>query len=181
MLHSELWVYLTRMYQRCFVEADREILQRMVQSPTTGNIHITFSHGEGLYDYQGKTFTRIAGAPTGMGFRDGLFLQMIFLWLKGIEFLDSRTLIVADSLSNRLRVLDLDTNSSSSICTGAMGHVDGNLMSCWLYLPYSITLIQDTLYVGQAGRIRAIKGKIYHLSKFVTYYCAHYVLTERSH
>ena len=81
-------------------------LQRMVQSPTTGNIYITFSHGVGLYDYQSKTFTRIAGAPTGMGFRDGLFSQMLFLWPIGIEFLDSRTLIVADSLSNRLRVLD---------------------------------------------------------------------------
>ena len=92
-------------------------LTYQLQDPATGNIYATFYHGVGLYNYQSQTFSVIAES-TSLGFVDGEFSQLRFYLLPGLAFLSRSTLLVADVNNYRLRVLDLTTNTSSSICSG---------------------------------------------------------------
>ena len=89
-------------------------LNYLLQDPETGNIYVTFNHGVGFYVYQSNTFSVITGSAI-QGFSDGEFSQLKFRHLRGLAFLSRAILLVADVVNNRLRVLDLTTNTSSSI------------------------------------------------------------------
>ena len=88
---------------------------------------------------------------------DGDFDFARFETLQGIIFLHDK-ILVAEEGNNRLRVLDLNTNQTSSICSGERGHKDGNLLFCSLAEPYSLMLHKGEIYVGENKRIRKIKG-----------------------
>ena len=133
-------------------------IRNIMQEKDTGDIFVTFYHGVGLLSYQTRAFSVIAGSGQ-LGFKDGSFNQMQFYYPYSIEFLNSHTLLVSDSDNNRLRVLDLITNTSSSICSGEEGHADGNLSTCSLVGPWGLLILTDTVYVGSRQKIRRIEGK----------------------
>ena len=137
---------------------NRYRLSYVLQDAETGNIYVTFDHGVGLYDYKSRTFSEITGSSWS-GFVDGEFSQLRFYSPRELAFLSSSTLLVADQGNNRLRVLDLRTNTSSSICSGARGHADGDFASCSLFIPLSLLKVNDTIYIGEGGFIRTMQGK----------------------
>ena len=130
----------------------------IIQEHRTGNLFMSMTYAVGIFRYQTKSFAVIAGTTTVGGFHDGLFSEVLFNWPVTVKFLDSHTLLVSDRYNNRLRVLDLNTNTSYSICNGENRHADGNFSSCSLYRPYGLTILEDTIYVGTNQRIRVIEG-----------------------
>ena len=113
---------------------------------------MTFNHGLGLYDYRSSTFSVIMGSTTH-GFLDGAFSQLRFYLPRGLAFLSS---------NYRLRVLDVTTNTSSSICSGVRGNSDGDVSSCQLNSPWFLFEVNDVVYIGEAQSIRSMSGR-YHL------------------
>ena len=108
---------------------DYNYILNMIQEKDTGDIFVTFQRGVGLLGYQTQAFSVIAGSRPS-GFNNGSLNQLQFINPNSIKFLNSHTLLVSDYLNNRLRVLDLITNTSSSICSGAVGRADGKFSTC---------------------------------------------------
>ena len=135
-------------------------LSTLLQDPSTGNIYVTFAHGSGLFDYESTSFSVVTGSSR-RGFVDGAISQIRFDYPRGVAFLSPHKLLIADSFNHRLRVLDLITNTSSSICSGFGAHLDGDLSSCQLSLPQSLLTVNDVIFVGEYRYIRSIHGK-YH-------------------
>ena len=92
-------------------------LAYLLQDSAKGDIYATFNRGVGFYDYQSNKFCVITGSAT-FGFLDGELSRLNFNAPRGLAFLSHSTLLVADVNNYRLRVLDLTTNTSSSICSG---------------------------------------------------------------
>ena len=130
-------------------------LNYLLQDPETGNIYVTFNHGVGLYIYQSNTFSIITGS-TSSGFVEGELSQLRIEYPAGLAFLSRGTLLVADMNNNGLRVLDLTTNSSSSICTGVGGHSDGDASSCQLTQPWSLLKENDIVFISGTKYIRSM-------------------------
>ena len=91
----------------------------LAQQQSSGNIFATFTHGLGIYDYQNNSFNVISGSSRG--FVDGDLSQARFSSPRGLELLSLDILIIADWGNQRLRLIDLDNNTSSSICSGVGG------------------------------------------------------------
>ena len=131
----------------------------LLQDPSTGIIYVTFNHGLGLFDYESLYFTVIAGSSSQSGFEDGALSQIRFHSPREVAFLCPHKLLIADSSNHRLRVLDLLTNSSSSICSGVSVHLDGDLSSCQLSWPWSLLTVNNMSFVGEYQYIRSIQSK----------------------
>ena len=135
----------------CFVSST-------IQSLETGDLFMTVLHAVGIFSYQMKTFTLISGS-TSRAFQDGPFSEVQFDYPAALSFLNNHTLLVSDLHNHRLRVLDLITNTSSSICSGEEGHADGDFCTCSLKSPLGLLTLEDTVYIGNFMRIRRIEGK----------------------
>ena len=131
----------------------------LLQDPSTGNIYVTFYHGLGLFDYESLSFSVIAGSSSHAGFVDGAISQIRFYNPREVAFLSPHKLLIADSENHRLRVLDLITNTSTSICIVVEGHLDGDLSSCQQQGPWSLLTVNDVIFVGEYQYIRSIQGK----------------------
>lgn len=129
----------------------------MCQQQTTGDIFVTYSLGVDFFNYRENTMLNLVQSSM-REFADGMFHQVKFNNLLAIVLLTENTLLVADSDNNRLRILDLSTNTSTSICSGTFGQVDGNLSDCSLVGPWSLLIWQNTLYIGEDTTIRTVKG-----------------------
>ena len=138
-------------------------LSTMLQDPSTGNIYVTFDHGLGLFDYENKSFSVVAGSSSHAVFVEGALSQVQFNYPEEVAVLCPHKLLIADKSNHRLRVLDLNTNTSSSICSGASGLLDGDLSTCQLNRPWSLLTVNDVIFVGEDRYIRSIQGK-YHLT-----------------
>lgn len=142
-------------------------VRALVQSPNTGDLFMVNNHGVVRYDYGRKSLTVISGTigRRGGGFVDGSFTSSLFRYPWDLTLLTASTLVIADSQNGRLRILNMTSGTSSSICSGsAQVHSDGNLDNCTMNQPSSVMLFNNTLYVGERGHIRIIPGM---LSKFV--------------
>ena len=131
----------------------------IIQSLETGDFFMTVAHVVGIFSYQTKTFTVISGSTSSYGFQDGPFSEVQFNHPFALIFLNNHTLLVSDYHNDRLRVLELINNTSSSICSGDVGHADGNCSTCTLIRPVGLLTITDTVYLGSNQRIRQIEGK----------------------
>ena len=132
-------------------------VESFIQEDRTGDLFVTVLHAVGVFSYQTKTFTLIVGS-TDSGWQDRPFSAIRFHYPDSLTFLNSHTLLVSDRDNNRLRVLDLNTNTSSSICSGQDGQADGNFSSCSLRSPRGLLMMEDTIYLETSWRIRKIKG-----------------------
>ena len=141
----------------------------LLQDPSTGNIYVTFNHGSGLIDYESLSFSVIAGSSSQSGFVDGAISQVRVSYPREVAFLSPHKLLIADNSNNRLRVIDLITNTSSSICSGVGGHLDGDLLSCRLRYPWSLLTVNDVIFFGEYQHIRSIQGKCHRTPAFVKY------------
>ena len=130
-----------------------------IQEDKTGDLFMAVSQAVGVFSYQTKTFTLISGS-TSSGFQDGPFSEVQFDAPVALSFLNNRTLLVSDEYNHRLRVLDLNTNTSFSICSGEPGHADGDFNHCSIAGPYGLMTLMDTVYIGSYLSIRRIEGKL---------------------
>ena len=136
-------------------------IRTLLQDPTTGDIYLTVENAIGLFHYQSEKLTIIAGTADISGHYDGPFSLMLLDAPLEMEFIGPNFLMVADSSNSRLRILDMSTNTSSSICNGVPGYENGNYSVCQLAYPSALARIHDTLYVGEFRHIRSLnyKGK----------------------
>ena len=139
-----------------FGTVDR-IVFSIIQSLETGDFFMTVAHAVGIFSYWMKTFTVISGSASS-GFQDGPFSEVQFFSPVALSFLNNHTLLVSDKYNDRLRVLNLITNTSSSICSGEHGYADGDFSICSLVSPRGLLTLTDTVYIG-SQRIRRIEGK----------------------
>lgn len=146
-----------------------------VKSAEQDGDFIYFIHHNGIYRINMPSFSDL---------QTGGFVRTSVLWVtgKGIyKFLDTdfaraefhspvyivrinhTMLAVADSRSNRIRLLDLRNNVTSSLCvTGAYNIETGSTPStCPLIKTSSLLFLNNSLYVGWMGNI----GRIYHSSR----------------
>jgi len=132
--------------------------RRMVQIEN-GNLYISVDYGIVEFDYCRKTFMFIAGS-TRTGFSDSPPRQALFGVLSDIVLLAPDKLLVADFWNYRLRLINLESNVTWSICTGGHGSRKGNLTHCWMNNPRALTIINDTIYIGEPRRISIIRGSL---------------------
>lgn len=130
----------------------------VVRHNVTGDLYLTFPHGIIRYEYTQGNIEIISGG-TQSGNLDGTLTETRFNSPRGLTFLSADVLIIADQSNNMLRVLDLISNNSSSICSGIGGQKEGNLTSCQMSGPRTLQLIADRLYVGASERILVLRGK----------------------
>ena len=131
------------------------------QDKNSGDIYITSLNKIYKFVYATKTLVYFIGSEF-YEHRDGPFSVASFKRPRGILFIENgKKLLVAGDYDYRLRILDLRISIVSSLGSGYVGHQDGNLFECTFYLPYSLLVIGDALYVGEyGGRIRKIIGEL---------------------
>ena len=135
----------------------------ITQEHASGDLFIT-THGYYVYKltYSSKALTLLSGTGS-RGFHDGISCQTRFYYPYELLLISRHTLLIADSSNNRLRVLDLNSLMTGSLCSGTGGTVDGNLTACTLNSPRALAVVNDSLFIGQYQAIRKIKGLIHQL------------------
>lgn len=113
---------------------------------------------------------RILTGDHSPGYMNGELSEAKFSNPCGIIPLSPALILVADSNNNRLRLIDIEHNVVSSMCTGSDTDVDGEALNCTVNQPRSLVLKDGVVFVGQEKAIRVFKGKSVNLiySKVVT-------------
>ena len=94
---------------------DSEFVRGMTQD-NLGNLFVTFNDGITKVSIESGITEILVGSTTAEGFRDGPFAFVQFDDPRDVVMINDSTLVVADDGNHRLRVSDLITNTSSSIC-----------------------------------------------------------------
>ena len=131
----------------------------ITQDFSSGDLYMTTFSAVYHLNYHSKDLTLITGSPTQHGYRDGDFSVSLFYYPNELLLIDNmRKLLVTDYNNNRLRILDRQSNTTYSLCTGARGHIDGDMDSCSLYWPRSLMVSGDSLFIGEYQSIRIMSG-----------------------
>lgn len=136
-------------------------IRSILQHGVTDTFYITTKTAVFKYTIGDVKPSILAGAPEVfyLGSSDGAFDQALFDEPAGMYLLNEMTLLVADARNNKIRVLDLENRTTSSICSGNKGNDDGTAADCTLHRPSAFYLLGDKLLIGQIYRIRQIKGE----------------------
>lgn len=131
----------------------------ITQEVSSGNLYLTTLTAVYQLHYLAKQLTLIAGSPTKRGYGDGSFSASLFSYITEPMLTDNgRKLLLANEDNNRLRVLDLESNTTFSLCAGTRGHKDGDMDSCTLDTPHSLMVSGHSLFIGENKKIRLILG-----------------------
>ena len=130
----------------------------MAYDTDSGSLYIIASCGVVMYNIQRRSLSVIV-SPSSAGFADGSLTHTKMYYPKEIVLLSSTQLLISDPNNHRLRILDLITNTASSVCSGKRGYCDENLLKCNLGTPWSIHLNNSKLYIGDRKMIHMIEGK----------------------
>lgn len=130
----------------------------ITQLLTTGDIFATIRHGIVKFNYGTKELTKVTGLYTS-GFNDGLFSEALFSYPRGLAVLAKNVILVADDNNEVLRLLDFNSQKTSSICSGNRGNINGRFNVCELIEPRSLLALGDTLYCGELRGIRMVRGQ----------------------
>ena len=125
-----------------------------------GNLFVAIGHCIMEYNYVTKSASLITGSIDQNGFHDGSLPEARFDTPREMLVLPSDKLLVADRSNNRIRLIDLGWNMTFSICSGVSSTRDGNISYCGVVRPLALLAVNDTVYVGQNGAIRAVQGEI---------------------
>jgi len=114
-----------------------------------------------LLDPNTAALTTLAGTFGAPGFADGTGAAARFSVPLGIVQRSDGSLVVADEMNNRLRVVTLTGSVTTMAGTGESGFADGSMTSAMFALPEALAIDKSgTLYVTDLGnyRVRRIKG-----------------------
>ena len=120
------------------------------------------------YIPEDNTINNVTGRPVFSNpYTDGSLQNATFTTLTQIAVLNKDTLLAVDFLADRLRIIDLNNNVTSSICIDGGVSSGGNISSCSFQLPTSVTSFNSTaIMVGSLGIISVLS----YSGKFVTYF-----------
>lgn len=131
----------------------------ITQDSKTGTLYLSVNDGIYTLSYQDKILSLLAGDPYNFGKVDGSFADVRFNGPQELLLIDDRKkCLVAGRLTHQVRVLDLETNTTTSLCTGNPRHTDGDMDTCSLYRLRSMLVDGDTLYLGAFQRIKKLTG-----------------------
>ena len=92
----------------------------ITQEEKSGDLYVTAYHAIYKITYIQKTLSLISGSPgrNSHGYRDSTLLNSLFYWLRGRIYITPHTLLVADTTSNKLSLVDMDSLllTSNSVC-----------------------------------------------------------------
>lgn len=132
----------------------------LTQHALSGDFYITVEHGVVRFNYESAVLTTIS-VSADFGFRDGDLSTAEYNFPNEIIFLSPSKMLLADRKNNRLRIIDMQSNMTSSVCSGEKDHRDSNnLSACGLNNPRSLYKLGDTIYVGEKKRIRLLQGEL---------------------
>ena len=136
--HDRLYTYLTP-------DPDRE------------SLYIT--HFKGLELFNLLTNTSHDIIAEGTNFADhAMIYDSCIGTIVAIIIVQNNFIMLANYTSNMLYLVDLTTNSTSTICTGVEGYRAINSSFCQLNRPRSLLLLDGEIYVGEYGAISVFKG-----------------------
>lgn len=127
----------------------------IVQELVYGNLYITNPSHVYRIGYESKAVTLVGGSTDGS---TDYWRFSVFKYPQDLIPISDNRLVVADSYNDRLKVMALQS-SMDSVCTGEPGASDGKATECTLQSPRSLLLVNQTLYIGENGRIRQIEGR----------------------
>ena len=144
------------------VQDDRLFEAReFTQLKGSGDLYIVMVNGVMKYSVRDRTLTQISGS-LAQGSTDGALLDARFFRPNAIEFLSAEKFLLTDSYNNLLRVVDLEANTTESLCLGGQHPVNGGFEICQLHEPTSILRVNETtLYIGTRNSIRTLQGLLY--------------------
>lgn len=133
----------------------------IIQEQVYGNFYVTNPSYVYHIGYESKAVTLVGGMDGSTDY----YRFSVLKYPQDLIPISNNRVVVADSYNDRLQVMTLQS-STDSVCTGEPGASDGKATECTLQSPRSLLLVNQTLYIGENGRIRQIEGRA--LSK-ITY------------
>jgi hypothetical protein len=125
--------------------------------PSGRVIYCTVEHGVVSIDLRDGSVQLVAGSTSSPGALDGPLRSARFDNPHDLVFINEHLLIVADHNNHRLRLIDLLSGVTQSICSGALGHYDGDVGTCTLNNPWSLHISGEDLLVGESsGYVRRL-------------------------
>lgn len=131
----------------------------IAQDAITGDMYVVVQYTIKKVTYSNQSISILAGSANH-GSLDCDFSNSLFQNPHEIILIGGNSLLVTDPDNNKLRPTSLDTRTVTSLCSGVSDSSDGNMKTCALYQPWSLMVLNRTLYVGENKRIRKIQGKI---------------------
>lgn len=116
---------------------------------------ITNRHYTSKYSLKSRSLTNLTGGIYP-GYKDGPLCSAKYYELKAIIFITSTLFLVADRHNNRLRFIDIEQDSVSSICTGEETTRDASARDCSFDKPHALLLKKNLIYIGQWRAIRSL-------------------------
>ena len=127
------------------------------QQSETGNLFVSSPTYISKIDYHRKAVVVYMAGQSSRGNKYGRFADTYFTDLQEVLLISNDTKLLAADKGYQIKTLDMASSRSSHICKH-YGHTDGKHPSCNVKNPYALTVIGNTLYIGENQRIRIIQG-----------------------
>ena len=129
----------------------------------TGNLYVVANHALlKIMPQDGSiTIQTLSGSTSTKGFLDSMRRKALYNEPRSVVMLNPTMFLLADHKNNLLRVVDLKTNRTTSVCTGNIGYGSGPIDQCELNKPSSLLIAGTTVYIGEWKGIRKIIGGQY--------------------
>ena len=137
-----------------YVTANSEI-RGLTQDSATGDLYVLFKQSITRVKYNNfKNHRRVAGTPSSLSIlNEGPFSQSRFGDLRDIVLINKGTqILVADFRNQRMRVLDLRVNMTTSFCGHLYQFCNNSIV------PESLGVVNGSLYIGSNKSIMRIEG-----------------------
>ena len=135
----------------------------LTRHPDGKFLYITHFRGLELFNLVTNTSTDIISASTYLADNAMMYDSNIESFVDMI-MLQNNFIIIADYDRNMLYLIDLTTNSTSTICTGVEGYRSGNTSFCQVNRPRSLLQLNGDIYVGEYGAISVFEGRSFSKS-----------------
>ncbi|HEX4382288.1 MAG TPA: N,N-dimethylformamidase beta subunit family domain-containing protein [Myxococcales bacterium] len=140
-----------------------------VLADPVGNVYVADTHNNVIRKIANDpqhTVTTLAGAFLVGDYADGPGAQARFIDPMGMDFLDATHLVIADSGNQAIRVLDLTTNSVSTLAISHFGDdLDGPASIASFYYPTAVAVAPDQrvfFLASSTGKLKVIGADADH-------------------
>ena len=131
----------------------------LTPDPDGESLYITHFKGLELFNLLTNTSHDIIAESTNFADHAMIYDSCIGTFV-AIIIVQNNVIMLSDYTRDMLYLVDLTTNSTSTICTGVKGYGAGNSSFCQLNRPRSLLLLDGEIYVGEYGAISVFKGRL---------------------
>ena len=132
------------------IKSNYKLYSHLTQDPEGRYLYITYGEGLERYDLVTNKSIDIVSQSTWYT-NDALMYDSAIGRLYAVILLKNWA-IIADKRRHLLFVVDLTTNTTSTICTGEAGHRSGNASFCQLRHSETLLKLNGDIYIGEIGR-----------------------------